>query len=440
VDIPDRTVVFQPGETSRPVTVEFVEDLTPETFLEEFKVALTGNATNAVVDPSEPPLDIGIADDDGAYMPFFPDEVHQLSIRSPLGGAADNVDTHLGQLPLLLPPPDPNFMPSYLNVMIDGEVVISNMSLPAPIPNATDPFAPTPLNVQLALPTPPGVPLFGVDILGTFSEQPIDLLGMEGKPAAQPADVFNLNYQIGGETDGSGETIDLSDILTPDPVPLQLPTLEDILGETVVKQAQMPNIASFVNQVQGENQCCNTAISNSLGYLQANGRAPLLTDYSPGQIGNLLGTTADGTPASWYQAKEAQIEGLAPAFDLAQEIIEVEDDGGLGEAEIDALIAAVNAGKDVEIDLEGHVAVVAGVRVKANGEIELDLFDDNQTDMMADPLRPVTVQDDGGTLKVGGMALERFVVESFPFFDSPVPPGGALREDEFGPDLLDYLM
>lgn len=72
--------------------------------------------------------------------------------------------------------------------------------------------------------------------------------------------------------------------------------------------------------------------------------------------------------------------------------------------DIHELIDAVNAGKDIELDLAGHAAVIAGVRKYSDGRVELDIFDDNQTDEESDPLRTVEIRDGS----VDNLSIDRF--------------------------------
>lgn len=82
----------------------------------------------------------------------------------------------------------------------------------------------------------------------------------------------------------------------------------------------------------------------------------------------------------------------------------------LGPKEIDDLIKAVNAGKDVELGTRRHAAMIAGVRKFTDGRVELDIFDDNQTDKKSDPMRTVRIVNG----KIEGNDVVAYVVESVP--------------------------
>jgi len=421
-------VTIPAGQSEATVTVQVLDDDVPEIEpslpdprLETFNV-LIENPVNAVLGQ---PTAVGeIIDDDPLPVPTSNLQLAQRNLASPLGGPNDVLNSAIGELLIDLPPVPGE---DYLNVIIGGNWVIQNLSLPQPpVPGSPMFFG---LNPQL--PNIPGDPLFEAPVIAGTSPLPIDFLNPPIPPQTIPVD--GQNFLIGGEVPPGGDTIDLSNILEPLPFdPLPLVTPEALQGERVVKSATLPDLDQFVNQEQGLNQCCNTAVSNSLKYLQATGKAPPTLATSPNDIGTLLGTDNTGTPINWHQTK-ATIPGIQV------ERIEAQDADKLSTADIDALIAAVNAGKDVEIDLDGHVAVVVGVRVKANGKIELDLFDDNQLMPGADPMRVTAVSDDGGVLKVDGAALERFVIESFPGFPPPAPPQLLARQSagepaDFDPD------
>ena len=189
-------------------------------------------------------------------------------------------------------------------------------------------------------------------------------------------------------------------------------------GETstaeVVKKAVLPDLEKFVNQEQKPNECAPGAISNSLKYLQARGRLPGSVESDIDDIkkivgevfrdikdedGNVIDKIYIGSPYDWYLKKQKHFEDI-----LETKFIE-------SLAGIDDLIKAIKRGDDVELFIHGHVAVVVGVRVKEDGQIELDIFDDNQKGDGADKMRTVTFVDN----KIDGREFQRFVTEK------PVP-------------------
>jgi hypothetical protein len=164
--------------------------------------------------------------------------------------------------------------------------------------------------------------------------------------------------------------------------------------------AQLPEQDKIDNKPQGRNQCAPGAVSNSLRYLHARGQGNL--DEAPISIAGLagvLGTDADGSPADWPERKQAYFNANPQS----------------GAAVIDEVIQAIRDGKDVELDLAGHVVFVAGIRVYPD-RIELDIYDDNQTDDKKDPKRTVVLKSDGA----GGWTCDGFKVDGF-VIEAPCP-------------------
>ncbi|MCA9230858.1 MAG: PEP-CTERM sorting domain-containing protein [Planctomycetales bacterium] len=266
----------------------------------------------------------------------------------------------------------------YFNLNVNGNWVIENMSVDSLYGSGV----PQTLTTTFEITSSPGVPVpvidfgFSSDVFPSFSAPPMSIFGEE---------VFDLDFQIGGE-----DNVELGN---PPNLPLP-PAPPTAGGPTVTMSAKLPNINQVVNQVQGRNECAPGAVSNSLKYLQATGNLSNTIDTSLNKIKQILGTTASGTGANWPTVKKNHFnQVLMTTF--------------LGPNDIMGLINAINAGKDVELDLKGHVAMVAGVRKFSDGRIELDIFDDNQTDNQSDPMRTVRIVNG----KVDGMLVERFVVE-----------------------------
>jgi hypothetical protein len=204
------------------------------------------------------------------------------------------------------------------------------------------------------------------------------------------ADVISIPYQIGSESD-----------VTYDDLPMLYPYTNFCF---VKKSGQLPNLGSFVNQPQQPNYCAPGAISNSLKYLQANGGIDTSVDTDIDTVAGHIGTTWAGTDSGWYLLKDE----LSYFTDIVTtRYIEAP----LDDAEIDDLINELNRGQDIEMDLKGHVEVLAGLRVRCDGTVELDLFDDNQTDALSDPMHTSIIDESSGTPRVDGMELERFVIE-----------------------------
>ncbi len=226
----------------------------------------------------------------------------------------------------------------------------------------------------------------GLSYIYSISEEP-----QQEPPTGDPTrtDVTSTPYQVGSENVFVGD----------------LPTVHP--GATfcpVKKSGQLPNLGAFVNQPQQTNYCAPGAISNSLKYLQATGGVDATWDTDIDTVAGQIGTDENGTPASWYQKKQN-----LPYF--TQHVTTRYIEPPLTDAKLNDLVNELNRGQDIEMDLIGHVEVLAGLRERCDGTVELDLFDDNQKDSVSDPMHtsPIIYQD--GIPYVDGMVLERFVIE-----------------------------
>jgi hypothetical protein len=174
--------------------------------------------------------------------------------------------------------------------------------------------------------------------------------------------------------------------------------------------AQLPDQDKVDNKPQGPNQCAPGAVSNSLRYLHARGLgnlgdAPISTEG----LGEVLGTDADGSPQDWPERKQSFFNAN-PQYRICTKILE-----GAGASVIDEVVQAIRDGKDVELDLAGHVVFVVGIRVYPD-RVELDIYDDNQTDNEKDPKRTVVLKSDGA----GGWTCDGFKVDGF-VIEAPCP-------------------
>lgn len=263
----------------------------------------------------------------------------------------------------------------FFNLNVNGNWVVQNMGVDSLFGAEVEQT----LTTMFDLGVTDGTDVSSIDYVFSTSETPLSF--MPDGPLTK-ATVANLDYQIGGEGD-----IDLGSPSTPD-----APTGGNLAE--VIKFAKLPEIDKFVNQVQKKNECAPGAISNSLKYFQARGllSEDIKTDIS--DIREIVGTTAEGTPMNWPTIKGQHFKDV-----LMTEVIAAND--------IHSLIDAVNAGKDVELDLQGHVAVIVGVRKYSDGRVELDIFDDNQDDDQADAMRTVEIRDG----KVDDLLIDGYVVE-----------------------------
>lgn len=266
----------------------------------------------------------------------------------------------------------------YFNLNVNNSWVVRNMGVDSLFGTLVDQSVTTFFDLGVT----DGTDVTSINYKYYFTETPLTAIFNETLTNTM---VDNLDYQIGGEGD-----IDLG-------TPGALGTPEGGNEATVTASAKLPNIDQFVNQPQKKNQCAPGAISNSLKYLQATGQLDSSIPSEISDIVEIVGTTAGGTPTNWPTVKGSYFNGT-----LVTTV--------LGPGQIDELTSAVNAGKDVELDLAGHVAVIAGVRKFSDGRIELDIFDDNQTDDIADALRTVEIKNG----MVNNMKIDGYVIEAVP--------------------------
>ncbi|MBW8034891.1 MAG: hypothetical protein FVQ79_04420 [Planctomycetes bacterium] len=220
-----------------------------------------------------------------------------------------------------------------------------------------------------------------------------------GPTAATPTFVSDLSFQIGGKKGkdtGSPETANAD----PD---------EDVNGAATndPNSGVIPDLDKFVNQPQDPNYCAPGAMSNSLKYLQARGKIPASVPTSISDLAGVLGTTSEGTPAgpgdSWYLKKATRYKKYVTTRTI---------EAPLTIAKVQELIKELKDGQDIEMDLEGHVEVLVGMRLNPDGTVDMDLADDNQTDDKSDPIHTSSLRVDvDGNQKVDGQKLIRFIIE-----------------------------
>ncbi len=208
--------------------------------------------------------------------------------------------------------------------------------------------------------------------------------------------VPNLSFQIGGmkgKDTGSPGTAnadpddDVNGVATNDP-----------------NSGVIPDKDKFVNQPQKPNYCAPGAMSNSLKYLQARGTIPASVPTSISDLAGVLGTTDEGTPADgWYLKKATRYKKHVTTRTI---------EAPLTVAKVLELIKELKDGQDIEMELNGHVEVLVGMRWNPDGTVDLDLADDNQTDDKSDPVHTSSLRVDAeGNQKVDGMKLVRFIIE-----------------------------
>ncbi|MCG3122632.1 MAG: hypothetical protein GIKADHBN_01024 [Phycisphaerales bacterium] len=219
---------------------------------------------------------------------------------------------------------------------------------------------------------------------------------LDAAPAIDRFDVqmHQLDYQIGGVAGrDSGD-------------PGDPPSDDDTTKPEPIIDVVLPGRDAFVNQVQDIADCAVGAVSNSLKYLKATGRGGELEDgmISMPTWEERFGRDDEGlTPPNWMTTKKQYFDAN-PDLKITTTFIE----GGLTLDNLKKIAEAVRQGQDVEIVLDGHVVVAAGVRVYKDGDIEIDVFDDNQKDEQADPMRTARGTVGG---KLDGKDVVVFVLE-----------------------------
>jgi len=273
----------------------------------------------------------------------------------------------------------------YLNVNVDGEWVVQNMTIDSLYGNGIAQSVSTMFDLGVAH----GVDVTSLDYLHTITPTPLVTIP-SGTMTTAP--VSDLSFQIGGE--------DGMDLGSPGAVERPPRT-----GVTVTHSGKLADFDKFENQVQKPNECVPGAISNSLKYLERTGKISGIAndiddvkawpgmDFSP----------AGGTPRDWYEDKETYLEERRMTVRFIEAPLTME--------KVLDLIAQLKMGQDIEIDFVGHAAVLVGIRVFSDGTADLDICDDNQSDTKQDPPHTSPLMSRAGVQYLDGMVLERFVVE-----------------------------
>jgi len=286
----------------------------------------------------------------------------------------------------------------YINVMVGNQWVIRNMGVESPLGAGVN------HTVTTFFPIAPehGVPIEMVqmDLVATHvpvvSPDPTFI-----QPSNRIDSFFDVFYMVQSEDRMLGAEHGMFGWIPP----IIIPPI--VLPELPTSGAQLPNQDKVENKPQPPNGCAPGAVSNSLRYLHATGQGNLGTaPISPDGVGGILGTDANGTPQSWPETKQ-QFFNNNPQYRICTDILE-----GASASVIDQVVQAIKDGKDVELDLDGHVVFVVGIRVYAD-RVELDVYDDDQTDDKADPKRTVVLKPDGaGGWTCDGMKVDGFVIEA----------------------------
>lgn len=286
----------------------------------------------------------------------------------------------------------------YLNVMVGNQWVIRNMGVSSPMgPGAHH-------TISTFFPIAPfhGIPVEMVQLDLIATTAPIVSPNPQFIPPSMVIDsFFDVFYTVQSQDLMLGSEWGWTNL----PLPVLMAPPAAPAGPT--DSAELPDQDKIDNKPQKPNECAPGAVSNSLRYLAARGIGNLGTaPISISGVGGILGTDENGTPQDWPTRKQAYFNAH-PEYRICTEIV-----AGAGPAAIAKVVQAIRDGKDVELDLDGHVCFVAGIRVYAD-RVELDVYDDDQTDDKKDPKRTVVLKSDGaGGWTCDGMKVDGFVIEA----------------------------
>lgn len=172
--------------------------------------------------------------------------------------------------------------------------------------------------------------------------------------------------------------------------------------------------ANFPNQDCDVNFCAPVSVSNSLQFLNAKFKLNMpAADITTAAIAAAIGTTANGTPLGWWEAKDAYMKrkGLpikTTVSNAAQDAID-----------------AIKKGHDVELGGGGHRAALVGIALLDDGTYAIDVAHDTDqtgnggTKIERGKYDPVTGKITGITFW-DGAAFRNFVIES-PITPVPEP-------------------
>lgn len=288
----------------------------------------------------------------------------------------------------------------FLNVAIGDRWVVRNIGVDSPLGAGVTHT----VSVFFPIAEQHGVPIEVVSMDLVATRQPVGTMNQTLLPPTLVIDSFfdvftmvsSNEMMLGGEH-GMLEM----------PLPVLAVPPAWALGQPIIS-ATLPDADKIENKPQKPNHCAPGAISNSLRYLAARGVGPVgAAPITEADLAEILGTSEqNGTPADWPERKRDWFNAN-PQHQICTEILE-----GAGGDVIAKVVQAIRDGKDVELDLQGHVVFVAAIRVYAD-RVELDVYDDDQTDDKADPKRTVVLKSDGaGGWTCDGFGVDGFVIES----------------------------
>ncbi len=286
----------------------------------------------------------------------------------------------------------------YLNVNVGGRWVVQNALITSP----SGAGAAQSMSTFFNLGNVPGVDVSLIDVGWSLAP---DMVSDAPPVSTFGRPVDDLSALLGNEG-GTGQDWGAPGVF-PDPWP------KPPRPPQVVLDGNLPGADKVPRLPQGPDECVPGAIATSMGYLKSRG-APANTPATIQEWkdilsagGYWLGAGAGGTALGWWDWK-AQYLKDHPEYGVTTEVA----GGGLTYENVLKVIQALNEGKDVEVGIEGHRAMISSFQLLSDGTFRVVLHDDNQNDGdKADPPRTVIIGPDG---KIDGRSITNFVIEGVP--------------------------
>lgn len=291
---------------------------------------------------------------------------------------------------------------TYLNLNVNGNWVVSNM----PVTGFADPGTSQVFSTFFDLGIENGVDVTSLDYVSSITTAPLQSIPL-GTPTTSP--VATLRHQVGGSTPDEVPLTNKWEVAEPD-------------KKEIEKKQRVRGYDKFPNQPIGWNECVPGSLSNSLTYLKNRKQIPKKKERIPGTkatdidtVIDEVGTTTGGTPTKeWLKRKNKAYGKWVKSTDVKV----TTKRKPLRKELVDDLIKFLKQGRDIEIQLDGHLVNLVGVIVKKDGCVILEVLSDSQTDNRppknkkkergkADPIKRYKVIN--GTIE--GRAIKGFIIE-----------------------------
>ncbi len=258
----------------------------------------------------------------------------------------------------------------YLNMKFNGQWIMKNV----PLRNANDPD-PYTINIPFELGVPKGTEVTSGEYAYELTAEPLT------SPPSNIVETGIENNLIHLSSGIAGQNITYTE-------PPTGPTTNPIwfLGANIVDGAFHP-WGSIVNQDCGNNECAPTAVSNSLKTLKnmhpdemkdlTDDPKSKTDDTDIGTMKPVTGWNASGCPSSgdlssadaWWNKKDTWMSNN-DKYPITTEAVD-------GANALDTVMDAIKNGKDVEMEIPGHVVMVTGIIKLADGTYVLEVAHDS---------------------------------------------------------------